>query len=158
MQKKTEEYLTSIGWSSERMVELPEEYSDYSINDNAKSILRNIYGLTLITKTGHKRSLRLTSKNFEFSKRHVEEMIEDYKLPLDLCPIGSLSEFGGYLYIDKQGGVYYLDGELLFLGSNLDEFIEAIVFYERKMIGIDEPEPCCCVNYPEEIKSQLTPS
>ncbi|WP_039990731.1 hypothetical protein, partial [Vibrio azureus] len=61
MQQKTKEYLTSMGWSSERMVELPEEYAAYSINDNAKSILRNIYGLTLISKTGQKRILRLTS-------------------------------------------------------------------------------------------------
>ncbi|AUI88868.1 hypothetical protein BS333_21070 (plasmid) [Vibrio azureus] len=158
MQQKTKEYLTSMGWSSERMVELPEEYAAYSINDNVKSILRNIYGLTLISKTGQKRTLRLTSRNFDCSKRDVQEMIEDYKLPLDLCPIGSLSEFGGYLYIDKQGDFYYLDGELCFLGSNLDEFIETMVFYERDMIGIDEPEPCCCINYPEEIKSKLTSS
>ncbi|WP_039991515.1 SUKH-3 domain-containing protein, partial [Vibrio azureus] len=97
MQQKTEEYLTSMGWSSERMVELPEEYSAYSISDNAKSILRNIYGLTLISKTGQKRLLRLTSRNFDCSKRDIQEMIEDYKLPLDLYPIGSLSELGGYL-------------------------------------------------------------
>ncbi|WP_039991090.1 SUKH-3 domain-containing protein, partial [Vibrio azureus] len=76
----------------------------------------------------------------------------------DLYPIGSLSELGGYLYLDKNGDFYYLDGEICFLGSNLDEFLETMVFYERDMIGIDEPEPCCCVNYPEEIKSQLTPS
>ncbi|GEM76153.1 hypothetical protein [Vibrio sagamiensis] len=45
MKKRTKEYLTSMGWSSERMVELPEEYSAYSINDNVKSILRNIVSL-----------------------------------------------------------------------------------------------------------------
>ncbi|WP_039991269.1 SUKH-3 domain-containing protein, partial [Vibrio azureus] len=156
MQKKTEEYLTSIGWSSERIVELPEEYSTYSINDNVKSILRNIYGLTLIDSDGYKRPLLLTSKNFDRAKEYVLEVIEDYKLPLDLYPIGRMSEFAAYLYIDKHGNFYYSDGELCFLGSNLDEFIETIVFEERDMIGIDEPEPCCCINYPEEIKSKLT--
>ncbi|WP_152428732.1 SUKH-3 domain-containing protein, partial [Vibrio azureus] len=72
---------------------------------------------------------------FDCSKRDVQEMIEDYKLPLDLYPIGSLSELGSYLYIDKHGGFYYLDGQLIFLGSNLDEFIETMVFNERDMIG-----------------------
>ncbi|AUI88110.1 hypothetical protein BS333_17250 [Vibrio azureus] len=158
MQQKTEEYLTSMGWSSERMVELPEEYSAYSISDNAKSILRNIYGLTLISKTGQKRLLRLTSRNFDCSKRDIQEMIEDYKLPLDLYPIGSLSELGGYLYLDKNGDFYYLEGQLIFLGSNLDEFIETMVFNERDMIGIDEPDPCYCFNYPEGVESKLIPS
>ncbi|AUI88982.1 hypothetical protein BS333_21640 (plasmid) [Vibrio azureus] len=158
MQKKTEEYLTSIGWSSERMVELPEEYSAYSINDNIKRILRNIYGLTLIDDKGYKRPLLLTSKDFDRVKENVEEMIEDYKLPLDLYPIGEVPEFAAYLYIDKNGDFYYLDGELCFLGSNLDEFLETMVFFERDMIGIDEPEPYCCTNYPEGAESKLTPS
>ncbi|AUI88485.1 hypothetical protein BS333_19370 [Vibrio azureus] len=158
MKKRTEEYLTSMGWSSERMVELPEEYSTYSINDNVKSILRNIYGLTLIDDDGYKRPLLLTSKDFDLAKEYVVEAIEDFKFPVDFYPIGEHSEFAGYLYIDKNGDFYYLEGELYFLGSNLDEFIEAIVFEERDMIGIDKPEPCCCVNYPEGAESKLTPS
>ena len=114
MQQKTKEYLTSMGWSSERMVELPEEYSAYSINDNVKSILRNIYGLTLIDNDGYKRSLLLTSEYFAFANETVSETIEYSMLPFELYPIGRMSEMAGYLFLDKNGNFYHSDGNIFF--------------------------------------------
>ncbi|GAD78189.1 hypothetical protein VAZ01S_142_00040 [Vibrio azureus NBRC 104587] len=140
------------------MVELPEEYSAYSINDNIKRILRNIYGLTLIDDGGYKRPLILTRDNFVSVKRIVSETIEEFMLPFELYPIGTMDDMPGYLFLDKHGRFYHSDGDISFLGENLDEFIETIVFRERKWVVIEYPEPCMCANYPEGVEKKLTSS
>ncbi|AUI88084.1 hypothetical protein BS333_17080 [Vibrio azureus] len=158
MQNKSKVYLTSIGWSSDRKVELPEEYSAYSISDIIKNILRNIYGLTLIDKGGYKRPLILTSENFVSANKVVSETIEEFKLPFELYPIGTMDDMPGYLFLDKHGSFYHSDGDISFLGANLDEFIETIVYNERKWVVIEYPEPCMCANYTEGVEDKLTPS
>ncbi|AUI88083.1 hypothetical protein BS333_17075 [Vibrio azureus] len=157
MQQKTKKYLTSIGWSSDRKVELPEEYSAYSISDIIKNILRNIYGLTL-NFGKYKRPLLLTRQDHDIAQETILETIEDVMLPFQLYPIGTMSEVDGYLFLDKYGNFYHSDGEITFLGSNLDEFIETIVYNERKWVMIECPEPYVCVNYPEGLESKLTSS
>lgn len=107
------DFLSSTGWSAERKVALPNEYLRYAMSEKSKNILSNLYSLTLCSST-QERKLFLERQDFTYFDEELDEACNDYKLSLKLYPLGTMSEYSGYIAIDDQGNFYLLDEELYF--------------------------------------------
>ncbi|NRD75042.1 SUKH-3 domain-containing protein [Shewanella sp. VB17] len=129
MISKNIKLLKKSGWSSDRKVSLPQYLSDKDLPEKVKAVIQNLNGLTIRCNDQD------YSRKFIVHQAYLDDFdddIEDTGLELDFYPIGHMNEYSGVIVIDQYGRFYHAGDELSFLGDNLEEFIDAVCFNERR--------------------------
>ncbi|MDO6525461.1 SUKH-3 domain-containing protein [Motilimonas sp. 1_MG-2023] len=121
------------GWTKKRKVTLPEHLKGDDIPSKVKDIAENIGELTIKTQDQkYDRRFHVHSKYLIDFEEDIAEHLEDTGLTLRFYPIGHMSEYPGTIVIDKNGRFYHAGDELSYLGENLEEFIDATCFTDKR--------------------------